>query len=123
MFKLNIATGQETVLYAFVNGSVTGPSNGCGPTAGVIRDEDGNLYGTTSGSVVTQPHHICSFSKGTVYKLDSNGKLTVLHAFDGIGEDSGGLDGGVTRDSKGRLYGLATGGGSTRNGSVFEIIP
>ena len=43
VFKLD-TTGHETVLYSF-----TGGADGGIPTAGVIRDSAGNLYGTTYG--------------------------------------------------------------------------
>ena len=42
MFKLD-STGKWTVLYNF-----TGGADGGGPAAGLVRDEAGNLYGTTS---------------------------------------------------------------------------
>ena len=41
VYKLD-ADGQETVLHTF-----TGGADGGTPNAGVIRDSDGNLYGTT----------------------------------------------------------------------------
>ena len=41
VYKLD-ATGFETVLYSF-----TGGADGGAPDAGVIRDPEGNLYGTT----------------------------------------------------------------------------
>jgi uncharacterized repeat protein (TIGR03803 family) len=40
-------TGQETVLYSFC--SLASCADGAGPTAGLIMDDEGNLYGTTSG--------------------------------------------------------------------------
>ena len=41
VFKVD-PTGKETVLYAF-----TGGADGLGPSSGLVRDEAGNLYGTT----------------------------------------------------------------------------
>jgi uncharacterized repeat protein (TIGR03803 family) len=38
-----VSSGQETVLYSF-----TGGADGRSPSAGVIRDSAGNLYGTAS---------------------------------------------------------------------------
>ena len=62
--------GQETVLYNF-----TGGADGSTPFAGVIRDSQGNLYGTTySGGAA---------SAGVVYKLDIAGNETVLYSFTG----------------------------------------
>jgi len=47
--------------------------DGGGPQGGLIRDPVGNLYGTTSGGGA----HVY----GTVFKLDTAGKETVLHSF------------------------------------------
>src|ERR1700730_16968675 len=58
VFKLD-ASGTENVLYTF-----TGGTDGGGPFAGLVRDDVGNLYGTTAfGGDVT-----CGC--GTVFKLD-----------------------------------------------------
>ncbi len=90
VYKLD-TTGHYTVLYSF-----TGGADGLGPSAGVIRDSAGNLYGTTAGGGAAR--------LGTVYKLDSAGRETVLYSF------IGGVDGlspstGVIQDSAGNLYG------------------
>jgi len=42
VFKLD-RSGNETVLYTF-----TGGADGSGPSAGLVRDAAGNLYGTTT---------------------------------------------------------------------------
>jgi uncharacterized repeat protein (TIGR03803 family) len=73
VFKLNTA-GQETVLYSF-----TGGADGGGPQAGVIRDSEGNLYGTTVSGGETG---ICIPSGcGVVYQVDTAGNETVLYSF------------------------------------------
>ena len=64
-------TGKETVLYRF-----TGGADGANPSAGVILDAAGNLYGATEGGGVPP-------SDGTVFKLNSTGKKTVLYSFTG----------------------------------------
>jgi uncharacterized repeat protein (TIGR03803 family) len=66
--------GRETVLYSFPG------TDGSGPWAGVIRDPEGNLYGTTTGGGAADA--------GVVYKLDDSGEETVLYNF------TGGADGG-----------------------------
>lgn len=58
VFKLS-PTGQETVLHRF-----TGGAGGGHPSAGVIRDSAGNLYGTASGGSSS-----CEFGCGVVFKL------------------------------------------------------
>ena len=81
-----------------------------GPLA---RDGAGNLYGTsqTDGT----------FSWGTIFRVDKNGKKTVLHNFnarDGIGHS------GLIRDKAGNLYGTAVIGGSHSNtGTLFKLAP
>jgi hypothetical protein len=52
----------ETVLYKF-----TGKKDGCDPTAGLIFDSAGNLYGTTSGAYSNKIGSSCGL--GTVFKL------------------------------------------------------
>src|SRR5271154_1059469 len=70
VFKLD-STGKETVLYSF-----TGASDGGIPIGRVLLD-GGDLYGITS--LGGDPTCSC----GTVFKLGSSGKLTVLHNFKG----------------------------------------
>jgi uncharacterized repeat protein (TIGR03803 family) len=107
VFKLD-PTGKETVLYTFM-----GANDGSSPEAGVIRDSQGNLYGTTylGGTA----------GAGTVFKVDPQGQETVLHNF--AGGNDGGLPIGASlaRDSAGNLYGTTPQGGSTDFGVVFKI--
>jgi uncharacterized repeat protein (TIGR03803 family) len=120
--------GAETVLYSF-----GGSPDGAEPTAGVVRDASGNLYGTTSeGGQATQcPSEVGVFQGcGTVFKLAPDGQETVLYTFTGA-SDGGIPYGGLVLDSKGNLYGTASQGGSSANcndgatfvgcGVVFEI--
>ena len=73
----------------------TGGADGGTPLAGVIRDQAGNLYGTTY-----EGGHFA----GVVYKLDPSGTETVLHTFT-EGAGGGGPYAGVIGDSAGNLYG------------------
>jgi uncharacterized repeat protein (TIGR03803 family) len=105
-------SGTETVLHGFTG---TGYSTEGGiPLASVVMDGGGTLYGTTTAGG--------SYSLGTVYKLDASGTLTVLHNF---GFQGGGADviGGVTRDTKGDLFGTTAGGGSDGYGTVWKLTP
>jgi uncharacterized repeat protein (TIGR03803 family) len=95
VYKLDPATGQETVLYNF-----TGGADGANPYGGVIADADGNLYGTTHGGG--------SFEDGVVYKLSPSGVEKVLYNFGKFGTGGGVPADGVVRDSAGNLYGTAT---------------
>jgi len=100
VFKLS-KTRKETVLYSF-----TGGSDGGIPMAGVIRDAEGNLYGTTYGGGAYGP--------GTVFKLSKTRKETVLYSFcptyncpDGESPSVG-----VIQDGHGNLYGTTFNGGA-----------
>jgi uncharacterized repeat protein (TIGR03803 family) len=108
VFKLD-PTGKHTILYAF-----TGGADGLGPSSGVIQDREGNFYGTTiaggdlNGVCPGPPLGEC----GVLFKLDPDGKETVLHAFTG-GADGYGAYGDLLRDEHGNLYGTTSLGGDT----------
>jgi len=108
VFKLSFA-GVETVLHNF-----SGGADGAYPYAGLIRDSAGNLYGTTE--------YGGSSNVGTVFKLDSTGKETVLYSFSG-GSDGKYPAGGLVRDAEGNLYGTTGNGGTNGNGVVFKVDP
>jgi uncharacterized repeat protein (TIGR03803 family) len=110
VFKLD-ATDKLTVLHTF-----TGGFDGGSPSTGLAQDAAGNLYGTTALGGAS--------GKGVVFKLDTTGKLTVLHAFTG-GSDGGNPD-SVVLDGAGNLYGTAATGGRCKDhgcGVVFKITP
>jgi uncharacterized repeat protein (TIGR03803 family) len=104
--------GDEDILYTFDALTASGFGQ---PTAGVISDSAGNLYGTT---FIGQADVFFGF--GVVYKVDTTGHATVLHNFTN-GPDGGNPYGGVIRDSAGNLYGTASGGGALGLGVVFKI--
>lgn len=105
--------GTETRLYAF-NGT-----DGNQPAGGLAMDKAGNLYGTTP----TGGNQ--SGSYGEVYKLATDGTLSVLHSFSNAGGDGYYPTGGLTIDNKGNLYGAtAQGGKGCRSygcGTLFEV--
>jgi len=106
VFRLT-ATGKEKVLYSF-----SGGPDGSKPYTALVRDERGNLYGTTSAGG--------AHGSGAVFKLDAKGRETVLHSFGETGTD--GTDpGGLILDSAGNLYGATFLGGLFGWGTVFQI--
>jgi uncharacterized repeat protein (TIGR03803 family) len=106
VFKLD-ATAKETVLYTF-----TGGTDGAQPFAGLIRDGEGNLYGTTNGGG--------SYGWGTVFKVSDTGEETVLYSFTG-GNDGGNPGAGVISDGEGNLYGTTFNFGAHGCGTVFKL--
>ena len=103
------ASGNYTVLYDF-----TGGKDGASPFCELVLDSSGNLYGTTSAGGKS--------GAGTIFKIDQNGKESVLHSFTG-GSDGGVPDAGVIRDAKGNLYGTASSGGPSGAGVIFKLSP
>jgi uncharacterized repeat protein (TIGR03803 family) len=84
--------------------------DGAFPQGGLILDAKGSFYGTTgSGGDLT-----CQAGDrpgcGVLFRLDTNGKETVLHTFHG-GTDGAVPIGGLIRDNKGSLYGATQQGG------------
>jgi uncharacterized repeat protein (TIGR03803 family) len=112
VFKVD-TTGAETVLYSFLGGE-----DGAYPYADLVRDAEGNLYGTTlyGGGSQGCPANTC----GTVFKVDTAGVESVVHAFNGA--DGWNPLGGLIRDTTGNLYGTTKqGGGGDDDGTVFEV--
>src|SRR5208283_1462834 len=121
VFELT-AAGTEKILYGF-----GGQPDGSGPYGGVIFDDAGNLYGTTSygGASKCSNAYVC----GTVFELTADGTETILHSFGGgYGEKADGTDpmAGLIFDNAGNLYGTTSYGGNLDCGAygcgtVFEL--
>lgn len=82
----------------------------------------GSLYGVTNAGGL--------YGFGTVFKVTTSGKETVLYSFAG-GADGGMPEGKLVRDSKGNLYGTTFSGGASIGmpgctegcGTVFQLTP
>jgi uncharacterized repeat protein (TIGR03803 family) len=123
VFKLT-PTGTLQVLHTF-----GGLHDGQNPSAGLVRDKHGNLYGTTSyggtGTCVNHSNQGC----GTVFSVSPTGKENVLYNFSGK-TDGAFPFGGLVADATGNLYGTTIEGGlscapwgSSGCGVVFELTP
>jgi uncharacterized repeat protein (TIGR03803 family) len=91
-------------------------NDGAFPQSGVVLDNSGNVYGTTSLGG--------SYGEGDVYELSQSGSgwmLTTLYAFQN-GSDGSTPFAAPIFDSAGNLYGTAH-GGSQLGGVAFELTP
>jgi uncharacterized repeat protein (TIGR03803 family) len=115
VFKVT-KTGKETVLYRFCP-APTNCTDGAYPAAGLIRDEKGNFYGTTEFGGTSK--------YGTVFKLDSAGKETVLYSFCSVTNCTDGASplAELIMDAEGNLYGTTDYGGDVNCGCgvVFKL--
>jgi uncharacterized repeat protein (TIGR03803 family) len=122
----------ETFLYSF-----TGNEDGAFPNAGVIADQKGNLYGTTSSggnisaaACIAAPGFPQFFSPGcgVIYELQppsaSHGSWRdiILYSFTG-GADGAAPQGELLRANDGSLYGAANTGGAAGDGTIFKLSP
>jgi uncharacterized repeat protein (TIGR03803 family) len=105
VYKID-ASGNETVIYSF-----TGTPDGQYPMGNLARDPAGNLYGVTNVGGIN--------NLGSLFKVDSTGKETVLHSF-GLAGDCEAPQAGVIRDAQGNLLGTAN-GGRPDYGAVFKF--
>ena len=134
VFKLtpnSDGTWKESVLYSFC--SLTNCADGSLPTAGVIFDGAGNLYGTTfSGG--NSNGYCAGDDCGVVFELTPNADGTwtesVLYSFCPHGRcfDGAAPGSGLIFDQAGNLYGTAGGGSSSACGiygcgTVFKLTP
>ena len=113
VFKLD-TTGKETVLYNFCSVGGDSCTDGTNPY-GLIEDSAGNFYGITGGGGANL--------SGTVFKLDTTGKETVLYNFCSVANCADGFlpHGNLVRDSAGNLYGATDLGGANGGGAVFKV--
>jgi uncharacterized repeat protein (TIGR03803 family) len=77
----------------------------------LVRDPEGNLYGTTSSGGAK--------GNGTVFEVTPTGTETVLYSF--TYADGTYPSGGLVRDTAGNLYGTTTQGGASGEGTVFKV--
>jgi uncharacterized repeat protein (TIGR03803 family) len=110
--------GSGTVFRMATNGTVnglysfTGGSDGAYPYAPLVQGTDGSLRGVTYFGGV--------YSYGTVFKVSTNGAFNLLHPFTG-GADGAFSDAALVQGADGNFYGVASGGGAHRSGTVFRL--
>jgi uncharacterized repeat protein (TIGR03803 family) len=99
--------GTFTTLYSF-----RGTPDGIHPLASLIRDKEGNFYGTTRGGG--------AFNVGTVFELMADNTEIILYSFMGRPDGKQPAE-GLARDAAGNLHGITHFGGSSNRGTVFEL--
>ena len=107
------AAGKEKILHSFTGFSV-GQDGGL-PYGGVVRDDAGNLYGTTFNGGAND--------LGTVFKIAPNGTETILHSFANGGDDGVNPQAGVILDKQGNIYGTTRNGSAHNGGVLFMLTP
>jgi uncharacterized repeat protein (TIGR03803 family) len=107
----NAQTIFSTVLQSFVG------AEGASPTAGLVRDGSGNLFGTTQSGGAN--------GFGTVFELvNSSGTYSekVLYSFTNSAGDGAIPVAGLILDGSGNLFGTTYRGGTNNSGTVFELV-
>ncbi len=106
VFELAQGTGTITTLALF------NETEGAKLEAGLVMDSSGNLYGTASAGGALQDGDVFELAKGS-------GTITTLASFNG----TNGLEpaAGLVMDSSGNLYGTTIFGGTSSDGTVFEL--
>jgi uncharacterized repeat protein (TIGR03803 family) len=117
VFELSPNSGggwTEKLLHAFNNNV---PTFGSFPSASLIFDVSGNLYGTA--------RYGGTHGSGAVFELMPNGSggwtVKLLHSFNNLSGDGIQPEASLIFDGAGNLYGTTSSGGS--GGTVFELTP
>ncbi len=105
VYKLT-SSGTLTTLYSF-----TGGTDGSGPSAPLVQGTDGNLYGSAQFGG--------AHNAGTIFKISTAGKLTVLHTF--TGTDGNRPIAAMIQGTDGKFYGTTYQGGANGAGVVFNM--
>jgi uncharacterized repeat protein (TIGR03803 family) len=101
-----------TLLHSFC--SQANCADGMFPTAGLVMDKAGILYGTTSGGGANR--------EGTVFQLAPDGAETTLHSLCQDKCKDGALPlASLILDKRGNLYGTTLEGGKDGNGTAFRL--
>ncbi len=119
LLALPIQAQTFTVLHTFTNGT-----DGATPYGTLWLDAAGNLYGTASAGGFTG-HNCTQTGCGAVFKVthrSSGWTFTPLYDFQGNADAIAPLA-GVTIGPNGTLYGTTAYGGSSNNGTVYNLRP
>ena len=101
------AAGQESVEYSFDGGA-----DGAYPNGGLVRDAEGNLYGTA--------YQGGTYDCGTIFKITAFGQFTVLYTFPG-GVTGANPYADLNLDQQGNIFGVTSTGGAHNFGTIFKL--
>jgi uncharacterized repeat protein (TIGR03803 family) len=95
----------------------TGAADGGVPMAGLVEDDNGNFYGTTSESGTG--------SAGTVFMMNPDHVVTTLYAFCGSPNCTDGSTplAPLLQGADGNFYGTTSQGGTGFSGTIFKVTP
>lgn len=106
--------GKKKMLFCFKD-----PGSGATPVGDLLKDAQGNLFGTTSlGGMIS---FFCPNGCGTVFEVTPHHQETVLHYFIGQGVDGSVPRAGLIQDAQGNFYGTTIFDGVYGGGTVFEL--
>jgi uncharacterized repeat protein (TIGR03803 family) len=106
IFKIS-TSGSFSVIHSLI-----GATEGSTPNGGLVKGKDGNLYGMTYSDG--------PYKSGTVFKVTTAGKLTVLAAFDGSAKGSAPYE-SLIKGADSAYYGTTSAGGKYSYGTIFKI--
>jgi uncharacterized repeat protein (TIGR03803 family) len=95
------------VVYSF-----DGAANGAYPNGGLVRDAEGNLYGTT--------YQGGAYNYGTIFKITALGQFSVLYSFPGAASGANPYA-DLNLDQQGNIYGTTYSGGSHNFATIFKL--
>ena len=106
VFKLG-RSGEFSVLHYFAGS----PADASSPSTTLLRDEEGNLFGTAGGG---------EYGMSSIFKLTHDRRLILLHSFSSA---EGQATGRLIRDLRGNLYGATIYSVGVNDGTVFKLQP
>jgi uncharacterized repeat protein (TIGR03803 family) len=103
--------GQQQILHSFNPNA----GDGTAPTGGLVVDQHGNLYGTTTAGG--------TYNDGTVFEMTAKGAYRILYSFGANPNDGNTPSSPVTVGADGDVYGVTLLGGSFNIGTAFKLTP
>jgi uncharacterized repeat protein (TIGR03803 family) len=112
--------GSFTSLYTFCLGFPK-CTDGSDPSGGLIQGRDGNFYGTTAAGGTNG--YCGNIQCGTIFKITPNGTLSTIYDFCAQTNCTDGSEpfAAMIQGRDGTLYGTTYNGGTTNQGTVFNI--